>query len=184
MEKQVNLLTYQSIKTVKAAKITDIIVDSDPRSPLGRSGQLITDSGCIAVYGDYLFHHKPQVGGYYVQYADGYESYSPASAFEKGYFLMGEKVGLSFSCALDLIKKGNRVQRLNWSGAGQWVMLMQPSAASFKEGVINLPIKECIGLKNAQGEVQPGWVPSIGDLLAEDWQQVEDVTQTALLNRY
>jgi hypothetical protein len=29
--------------------------------------------------------HMPAVGGYFVVYDDGYESYSPASAFEGGY---------------------------------------------------------------------------------------------------
>lgn len=29
--------------------------------------------------------HKPQAGGYYVVYQDGYKSYSPAEAFESGY---------------------------------------------------------------------------------------------------
>jgi hypothetical protein len=29
--------------------------------------------------------HKPEVGGYYVWYADDYRSYSPAKAFEEGY---------------------------------------------------------------------------------------------------
>jgi hypothetical protein len=29
--------------------------------------------------------HGPQVGGYLVQYEDGYASYSPAAAFEAGY---------------------------------------------------------------------------------------------------
>lgn len=33
----------------------------------------------------YVRKHKPQVGGYYVVYEDGYESYSPAKAFEGGY---------------------------------------------------------------------------------------------------
>ncbi|HEH1527031.1 MULTISPECIES: hypothetical protein [Klebsiella] len=34
---------------------------------------------------EYIDKHKPQEGGYYVQYEDGYESYSPAEAFESGY---------------------------------------------------------------------------------------------------
>lgn len=34
---------------------------------------------------EYLDKHQPEAGGYYVRYADGYESFSPASAFEKGY---------------------------------------------------------------------------------------------------
>lgn len=29
--------------------------------------------------------HKPVAGGYFVQYADGYTSFSPAQAFEEGY---------------------------------------------------------------------------------------------------
>ena len=29
--------------------------------------------------------HDPQAGGYYVVYADGYQSFSPAQAFEEGY---------------------------------------------------------------------------------------------------
>jgi hypothetical protein len=29
--------------------------------------------------------HNPQVGGYYVMYKDGYQSWSPASEFEDGY---------------------------------------------------------------------------------------------------
>ena len=33
----------------------------------------------------YLLKHKPEVGGYYVVYKDGYKSFSPAAAFEEGY---------------------------------------------------------------------------------------------------
>lgn len=41
--------------------------------------------GDIRVDADYLRRHNPQVGGYYVVYADGYTSFSPADAFESGY---------------------------------------------------------------------------------------------------
>ena len=34
---------------------------------------------------EYVVKHKPEVDGYYVVYADGYKSYSPAKAFEDGY---------------------------------------------------------------------------------------------------
>lgn len=34
---------------------------------------------------EYMNKHQPQIGGYYVKYADGYESFSPAEAFESGY---------------------------------------------------------------------------------------------------
>jgi hypothetical protein len=35
--------------------------------------------------------HRPKIGGYYVVYEDGYESYSPGEAFERGYTLRGRK---------------------------------------------------------------------------------------------
>lgn len=33
----------------------------------------------------YLNKHKPEAGGYYVVYEDGYKSFSPAAAFDSGY---------------------------------------------------------------------------------------------------
>jgi hypothetical protein len=42
----------------------------------------------FVVSGEFLSKHKPQVGGYFVVYADGYESFSPAQAFEEGYTLI------------------------------------------------------------------------------------------------
>lgn len=37
---------------------------------------------------DYLAKHRPEPGGYYVVYDDGYKSFSPAKAFEDGYSLV------------------------------------------------------------------------------------------------
>jgi len=34
---------------------------------------------------EYMHKHKPQVGGYYVVYKDGYKSFWLAEAFEDGY---------------------------------------------------------------------------------------------------
>jgi len=42
------------------------------------------------VSAEYLAKHKPTSGGYYVVYKDGYESFSPAQAFEEGYTLQVE----------------------------------------------------------------------------------------------
>jgi hypothetical protein len=48
------------------------------------------DSGYspVCVGHSFILKHKPEVGGYYVVYDDGYKSYSPAKAFENGYALM------------------------------------------------------------------------------------------------
>lgn len=40
---------------------------------------------CSPMSPEYVAKHKPEVGGYYVVYEDGYKSFSPAGAFESGY---------------------------------------------------------------------------------------------------
>lgn len=41
--------------------------------------------GAFPVSREFVERHKPEPGGYYVVYEDGYKSYSPGKAFEKGY---------------------------------------------------------------------------------------------------
>lgn len=43
----------------------------------------------VEVTADYMKKHRPQIGGYYVLYEDGYHSFSPAAAFESGYTRIG-----------------------------------------------------------------------------------------------
>ena len=84
---------YKSHKTVEAFKITSIIQraqDSDET----KVAVLASDPGgeicAVDVDQAYLDKHNPQIGGYYVRYPDGYESFSPADAFEDGYVLLTE----------------------------------------------------------------------------------------------
>ena len=69
-------------KEVGAGKISEI-ESAGSRSILW----FITAAGREGVYvsKEYITKHKPVVGGYYVEYEDGYRSFSPAEAFEKGY---------------------------------------------------------------------------------------------------
>lgn len=81
---------YQSHKKVWALKIVAIAYPDDLVKQMPAAGlpaHLIFDSPypSIRVAGDYLNKHNPQVGGYFVVYEDGYESFSPAKAFESGY---------------------------------------------------------------------------------------------------
>lgn len=39
----------------------------------------------VTVSGEYILKHPLNQPGYYVRYEDGYESFSPAKAFEDGY---------------------------------------------------------------------------------------------------
>ena len=68
---------YKSHKTVWALKIAAI--NGDKITPAER------EFSPLHVDHDYLTFHQPHVGGYYVVYADGYKSFSPAEAFEGGY---------------------------------------------------------------------------------------------------
>lgn len=78
-----------------------------------------------------------------------------------------------FSDALMWLKEGKRVCRSGWNAGGQWVVLIHPGNAMYTKGGASAPMQSCFGLKNAQGNMQPGWVPSMGDLLATDWQVYE-----------
>lgn len=72
---------YQCFKKVRALKIHSI----DHRDGGTVLVPAEADYPPIEVSPTYMDKHSPQVGGYYVVYADGYTSYSPAKAFETGY---------------------------------------------------------------------------------------------------
>lgn len=78
---------YKCHKEVWALKIKDIGYHGDSEN--GTTGGRITpaDEGFapFEVSGEYMNKHKPEIGGYYVVYEDGYKSYSPAEPFESGY---------------------------------------------------------------------------------------------------
>lgn len=69
---------YRSHKTVWALKIKSI----------DGAGRITPEDEGYAPFtptAEYIAKHQPQAGGYYVVYADGYKSFSPAAAFEEGY---------------------------------------------------------------------------------------------------
>ncbi len=76
---------YKCHKEVGALKISSML-------PLSHGGVLLLPEELgyapFAVSAGYVEKHEPQVGGYFVRYADGYVSYSPAEAFESGYARM------------------------------------------------------------------------------------------------
>jgi hypothetical protein len=89
---QHDLPLYQCHKTVRAARIREItaaamaqnrttLTPAPLRYFLHLEGVPEATEVSLAWFGK----HSPQAGGYFVQYADGYASYSPAKAFEEGY---------------------------------------------------------------------------------------------------
>ena len=86
---------------------------------------------------------------------------------------------MDFSFALTELKNGKQLSRINWNAFGQFVMYQK----GYPNGIaINKNTAEATGmpegttcrfspylmLMNAEGVFVP-WVPSMGDLLAEDW---------------
>ncbi len=76
------LTKYQSIKKVWAFKIANIEVDEDDGSGILFNAEEGYPPTRVDI--DFMYKHNPQVGGYYVVYADGYTSFCPAEAFEEG----------------------------------------------------------------------------------------------------
>lgn len=129
---------------------------------------------------------SPDEAGYLVEYADGgkanhpshegYISWSPADVFEKSYRPVD---GLTFSLALEAVKAGYQIRRKGWNGAGQFVYVLPAdkvqSAMGYGFGEYqNEPaFQATLILRNAQNRLVLGWVPSSGDLFAEDWEIVE-----------
>ena len=73
---------YRCIKEVNALKIAKVEREADGgatlRFNLARYAPIKTSPAYVA-------KHDPQAGGYFVVYRDGYQSRSPADAFESGY---------------------------------------------------------------------------------------------------
>jgi hypothetical protein len=79
---------YRSHKTVSALRIAELRSPGGPQDETDGSLVMVPDDpryGAVLLDAAYVKKHQPKVGGYYVVYADGYKSWSPAEAFEEGY---------------------------------------------------------------------------------------------------
>lgn len=73
---------YQCLKIVHALKIKNIVAEATGTPKIFFEEE---EYEPISPELDWFTRHKPEVGGYYVVYEDGYKSWSPAEAFENGY---------------------------------------------------------------------------------------------------
>ena len=132
----------------------------------------------------------PGEKGYLVEYLDGgkpchpdfenYISWSPLHVFEEAYKESGK---LSFGDALVYLKQGLKLARTGWNGKGMYIVLMDGYPMTLANAMTrekhNLPegsqvtVNPYIVMKTAQlGALQPGWLASQTDMLAEDWEIV------------
>ena len=130
---------------------------------------------------------NPLDEGFLVEYPDGgksnhpahagYISWSPKDVFERAY---RPSSGLTFGDALQALKAGKRVARVGWNGKGMFVYYVRAAAylaqseaakAYFGENAY-VPYAPYLALKGVDEKVST-WVPSINDVLAEDWVVLE-----------
>mgnify|MGYP000644375445 CR=1 FL=1 len=125
--------------------------------------------------------------GYLVEYCDGgkpntekfegYVSWSPKEQFEKAYRLAN---ALTFSLALEALKRGDKVARSGWNGKGQWLILVGAGSYDVAVSILNihndinntLTVRPWIGIKTVDDQFMP-WLASQSDMLAEDWVVIE-----------
>lgn len=97
----------------------------------------------------------------------------------------------SFSEALEALKDGYRVQRNGWNGKNMWIALgsgnvklpadkfWNPhSKAHAENNGGSATVDSYFIMKTAQDTIQMGWVPSQADILAYDWQTLEDESKS------
>lgn len=85
MQGMIEMPRYVSHKQVWALKVAEFNIDTLTITP--------AEEGYppFVVDREYVEKHRPQAGGYYVVYADGYRSFSPAKAFVEGYKRLTDK---------------------------------------------------------------------------------------------
>lgn len=75
---------------------------------------------------------------------------------------------MDFGIAIQQLKLGNRVTRKGWNGKGMSLYLEEWNSPFPDEP----EYQPCIVMITAQGKLQPGWLASQADMLAEDWELV------------
>lgn len=114
--------------------------------------------------------------GYRVEYADGYLSWSPREAFDEAY---RQTDRMSFGLAIEAMKKGLRVARAGWNGKNMYVFLAESDSFNTMADIgefqndENVEISDMLVLRTAQKTLQPGWLATQSDILADDWYIVE-----------
>lgn len=108
--------------------------------------------------------------GYLVTYEDGYQSWSPKDVFDRAYRPVS---AMTFGDALVMLKAGERVCRSGWNSKGMWLVLINPGNAMHTSSAGAFDMQPCIGMKTANNVMQPGWMASQADMLADDWMLLE-----------
>lgn len=81
---------------------------------------------------------------------------------------------MNFSTALEKIKEGVKLQREGWNGKGLWLEIQRPDVNS------KMTLPYIFMSYPSDAKTTPGcrvpWLASQTDLLAEDWQTINEVS--------
>lgn len=87
---------------------------------------------------------------------------------------------MDFGLALQYLKQGHKIQRAGWNGKGLWVYMVTDKDFAdygtplFRIGspLYNYNLQDFMVIKYTNNTLST-WVPSIGDVMAVDWQVLE-----------
>ena len=87
-----------------------------------------------------------------------------------------QTVNLSFGAAIEAVKRGKKISRVGWNGKGMYVFLAQGDSIEFTTDADmsefvdrEFEVADMLVLRTAQGNLQPGWLATQSDMLADDW---------------
>jgi hypothetical protein len=108
---------------------------------------------------------------------EGHIQWDPIETFDRDFKAC---IGMPFGMAVEAMKKGLKVARAGWNGAGMFAYLVPANSYPAQTGAAKsffgekamVPYREYMVLKTAQGDVAT-WAPSGSDALADDWMIVE-----------
>jgi len=108
--------------------------------------------------------------------------------------LNNSEITFSFGDAIKHLKAGKKVARIGWNGKGMYLRLItkkmlnscqcQFELKRYFPDIIkrdesdyrdsgHVEVDEVIAMRTAPGTIQPGWLASQADILAEDWVLVK-----------
>lgn len=83
---------------------------------------------------------------------------------------------MNFGQAIEAMKQGKMVRRTGWNGKGMHLYLEDMFQFPIRGGVHAGAVRKyepVICMFTAQQKHQPGWLASQADMLAEDWELVD-----------
>lgn len=110
-------------------------------------------------------------------YDDDLHHRGNAEIFIEEYGLVRMEDEMDFGSAIMNAKAGHRIARKGWNGKGMYVFIAEDpefhtdaDISEFKD--VDVEVSNFLVLRTAQGTLQPGWLATQSDILAEDWYVV------------